>query len=77
MLEEDKDWKPSETIQRYNKLEKEYIKRFRKRDWDDWAGQSVEEEIEALEICLKKGKRMRRIHPEWCRTGHCPRWMKM
>ena len=77
MLEEDKDWKPSETVQRYKQLEKEYVKRFGEPDWNYWDGHTFEELIEALEICLKKGKRMRRIHPEWCRRAHCPRWMKM
>ena len=58
---------PTEIQQRLWDLEDEYVKRYGEIDWDESGfGQTDEEMIEALEICIKEGKRMKEVRPAWC-----------
>lgn len=55
-------------------LKEQYEDRYGEWDWDEFGYvQTDEEMIEALEICLKEGKRMKEVRPEWCEE--LPPWI--
>ncbi len=56
-----------EKYDRLNRLEEEYFEKFKDDDWDSWSNDIPDDElIEALAECLKRGKPMRKIRPQWC-----------
>lgn len=67
--------KLTEQEQRRIDLEDQYIERFGEPEWDEFTFCPTDAEmIGALETCMKEGKRMKDVRPEWCED--VPPWIR-